>query len=390
MPPRGRDPVRRRACGAALGVVALVLAGLVVPGSAGAQAAPSIQVAPTCAVGNPVRIDILGQSWQAGKPVAISVRIGDVTTSRGTVIPQATSPVSQRPGSFSFVASVATTSNFDVIATQGKSLSTATVGVDTNCGYGISVKPPCLSGPGTVRVTGFGFPSNTRVPVDVDPLGNAEAATQQASTDGNGSFAIALALPAPTGPIPIVASRRFSSVPGGGDVVAVFVSLAVAFVDPCPPPPSTTTTRTTPGTTGTVPGTTSTTGTTTTVVVPPTVPPPVGVPPVTPPGTPASISISPRTLRPGRCAVLVISGAPPSVPVVARFDDGPPVNAQTRPDGGAVMSICVPHDAGNRLGPVGVVLTLGSFGPAPVFTELRVPARPQPPLLQAGADDRRS
>jgi len=62
----------------------------------------------------------------------------------------------------------------------------------------------------------------------------------------------------------------------------------------------------------------------------------------------------------------------------------------TGPDGGAVLSVCHPHDSGTPLGPVKVLIGIGPLAPVPVFTILRVPPRPQPPLLQSGADSRRS
>jgi len=88
--------------------------------------------------------------------------------------------------------------------------------------------------------------------------------------------------------------------------------------------------------------------------------------------------------------VVVISAAPPAIAVVARYADGPPVAGQTGATGGAVLSLCEPHDSGGRLGPVKVLIGIGPGPPVPVFTELRVPRRPQAPLLQAGADARRS
>ena len=107
-------------------------------------------------------------------------------------------------------------------------------------------------------------------------------------------------------------------------------------------------------------------------------------------GPSAQVSISPRTVRPGRCSVIVVSSAPAALPVTARFADGPPVSGVTGLGGGTVLSVCQSHDSGAKLGPVRVLIGIGPAAPVPVFTVLRVPARPQPPLLQSGADGRRS
>jgi len=81
-----------------------------------------------------------------------------------------------------------------------------------------------------------------------------------------------------------------------------------------------------------------------------------------------------------RTADVVVPDSCP-LAVVARFADGPPVNGVTRPGGGAVLSVCHPHDSGTPLGPVKVLIGIGPLPPVPVFTILRVPPRPQPPLL---------
>lgn len=354
----------------------IVLAALLpTPRLAGAQTAgPTLFVAPRCAEaapGDPIRMLILGLGWPS-KPVALAAVTGEATTQLGTVDPRV-SPVSQQPGSFTVVATVtAGTGGFRVTGTQGDLTRSASVGVDSSCGAGISVKPPCLGSPGPVQVTGTGFGPGESVEIDVDPFGDAEARPPAANADRTGTFTTTISLRVPRGPLPIIANFE--------------TDRAVAFVVACPTLP--TSPPSTPPPTSPPPTPPQTPPPTPPATVPPT--PPPTVPPVTVPGAQARVSISPQTVRPGRCAVLVFSGAPPASLVVARFADGPPVNAQIGPDGRAVTSVCVPHDAGNVLGPVAVLVSIGPFGPAPLFRVLRVPPRPQPPLLQAGADTRRS
>ena len=360
-------------------VVAVLAAMLPVAVPAGAEEHGTITVAPTCvAAGVPTRIVILGRSWEAG-PVALSATTGAVTTQLGSATPR-TSPVGQQPGSFSFGATVtATPPTLEVTALQGTNKRTVTVFVQSVCPWQLTAKPACLSVPGQVTVSGTGFTFGTSVVMAVDPFGNAEAPPQNVPTT-NGSFTANVTLPALTGPIPIVVSQQ------GTAGISVSQSIrGVVFVDPCPPPATTTTVRQTTTTRG-VTTTAAVPGTTTTLVL--GIPP--EVPGETPPGTPVKVSISPRTVRPGRCVVLVLSDAPPAAPVTARFADGPPVPGTIGPDGRAVVSVCVPHDSGGRLGPVAMVLAIAAFPPVTLSSVLRVPPRPQPPLLQAGSDSRRS
>lgn len=368
-------------------VLAVLAAVLVGPGPSAAQSTngPSLLVAPTCVrSGQATRILILGLGWPDG-PVALAAGEGpDASNDLGTATPRV-SPVSQQKGSFSFFATVTATSSLEVVARSQQSEVTrsTSVSVQSTCPFGATVTPTCLGGAGDVQVSGAGFEANRPASIIVDPLGDAEAQRPAAQTNASGAFTATVPLPAPKGPIPVLVTQTSSTV-----VAAPIVRRAVAFVDPCPPPAPTTTSTTRRPAQATTTTAARQDTTTTSVTVPPGVPP--EVPPATVPGTPIQVSIFPNTVRPGRCAVLAIAAAPPGAPVVARFADGPNVNAQTGPDGRAVVSVCVPHSSGNLLGPVDVVVTIGAFGPAPLFRVLRVPARPQPPLLQASADGRRS
>ena len=348
---------------------------------AAAEEHGTIAVAPTCvAAGVPTRIVILGRNWEAG-PVALSATSGAVTTQLGSATPR-TSPVGQQPGSFSFVATVTgIPPTVEVTALQGGTKRTVSVFVQSVCPWQVTAKPACLSGPGQVTVSGSGFTLDTSVVLAVDPFGNAEAPPQTVPAD-KGSFTVNVTLPAPTSPIPIVVSQQSTA----GTVNVSQSILGVVFVDPCPPPATTTTTARQTTTTSGATTTSAVTGTTTTLALGT----PPEVPRETPPGVPVKVSISPRTVRPGRCVVLVLSDAPPAAPVTARFADGPPVSGTIGPDGRAVVSVCVPHDSGGRLGPVAMVLGIGAFPPVTLSSVLRVPPRPQPPLLQAASDSRRS
>lgn len=358
-----------------------MLAPVVASGApAAAQEHGTIAVAPSCVeAGVPTRILVLGRDWGSG-PVELLATTGGVTTPLGRVTPRI-SPRSQQPGTFSFVATVTPAPQLlEVTAAQERGPKrSVSVSVQSTCPQQLSVKPPCLGAAGTVEVSGSGFTLAGSVRVDVDPFGDAEAPPQDVPTNG-GAFAASVSLPLPTRPIPILVSQVSRA------TTAALVIREVVFVDPCPPPASTSTTR---GTTTTVGGTTTTAGaagTTTTLAL--------GTPPElpteTPPGTTVKVSISPRTVRPGRCAVLVIWDAPAGAAVMARFADGPPVNAQIGGDGRKVVSVCVPHDSGGRLGAVGVLLSIGPLGPVEIAKVLRVPSRAQPPLLQVGSDSRRS
>jgi hypothetical protein len=229
-----------------------------------------------------------------------------------------------------------------------------------------------------VDVSGSGFQRFSPLTVVADPFGNAERARVPITTDGNGSYGTTIEVNFAGAAVPIVVSP--SNQEGEHSVVG--------FLLPCPPPQTTTPTITRPPQTTLPPDP----GTTTTTVLVPGDPPPVEVPPVTIPGVDPTVkvSISPYTIRPGRCVVLVVSAAPPGLVVVARFQDGSPVSAAAGPGGGVVLSLCHSHDSGVPLGPVQVLIGMGTAAPQPVFTVLRVPARPQPPMLQAAADGRRS
>lgn len=365
------------------GVAVVALAALVsvlqAPLPAGGQVGNSLFVAPTCMTPGTARILVLGQGWLSS-PVQLSmVASTGATTPLGTVNPQT---VGQRVGAFSFVATVTATTGFEVVATQSDARPLREpVAVQNACGFQLSARPTCLSGPGTVEVVGSGFLKDSEVGVIVDPFGDAERELPNATTGGTGSFTATVDLPARQRPIPIVVSQSSPREGAAGELI-----LAVVFIDPCPPP-GTTTSATRPRSTTTTATTAAVKDTTTTVT---TITQPPEVPPETPPGTTVQVSISPKTVRPGRCVVLVMANAPAGAPVVARFADGPPVNAQVGPDGRTVVSVCVPHDSGGRLGPVAIVLSIGSFGPAPISTVLRVPSRPQPPLLQSAGDTLRS
>lgn len=368
-------------------VVAVLVA--VVPAPLDVEAAAvlqSISAAPTCiAPGVATRVVILGANWAPG-PVALEQNTAGVITQIGTATAR-TSPVRHRPGSFSFTATITATAPFRVIGRQqGGEVSAATdVAVQTGCQPQLSAKPPCLTTAGPVQVSGSGFTPGSQVPIDVDPFGDAETpSSQNVAVDQGGAFTTTVEIPFTGATVPIIATR-----PSTTFTAVVPAARAVAFVDPCPPPRTTTT-----STTGPRPQVTTTLAkvapTTTTTSVPPGIPPDIPPVDVPTPGTPAEVSYSPRTVRPGRCVVVVIASAPPALPVVARFEDGPPVNGQTSASGAAVLSLCHPHDSGMPLGPVKILLGIGPVAPIPVFTVLRVPPRPQPPLLQHGADGRRS
>lgn len=363
--------------------VGILLAGVIPASDALAQsAAPTVDVAPSCVVpGAATRMVIWGAGWPNGA-VALSRGSGRVTTAVGTAMARP-SPVGSRPGTFTFGATItaaASEKQFQILATGGGiSTSSNLVAVSTTCPSTISVAPPCLKAPGSVTVSGAGFTPGV-ASVMADPAGAAESTPRTAVVDKPGTFSVAIDVPFAGGTVPIVATQ-FST----ATAVPVPPIRALAFVEPCPPdpPPTTSTTRVTPGsTTTTAPGPGSTTST-----VPAPHIPPVLVPT---PGATARVSISPLTVRPGRCNVLVVSAAPPGLAVVARYADGPPVSGQTGPGGGAVLSVCHPHASGVPLGPVTVLVGIGPMAPAPVFSVLRVPPRPQPPLLQSGSDSRRS
>lgn len=363
----------------------VAVAATVVPGP-GASAiidVATVTVAPSCiAPGVATRIVILGAGWANG-PVELSSVSAGASIALGTPT-AATSPVRQQPGSFSLTTTVTASAPFRVAARQPASQrsSAVSVQVQSGCPLQLSVKPPCLGAPGSGTVSGAGFPPGQQVPIEVDPYGPGEQQPQAATAGANGSFTTVVAVPFTGATVPIVASSLAAF--GGTDLPD---ARAVAFVAPCPPPATTITSTTRP----LVTTTSARPGVTTTTVGPPpgtTPPPPPPPPPVVLPG--AKATISPTTVRPGRCAVVVISEAPPATGVVARFADRAPVSAQTGPTGGAVLSLCEPHDSGQPLGPVAVLIGLGPAAPAPVFVELRVPRRPQSPLLQSGADTRRS
>ncbi len=370
-------------------LVALVLLGacLVPAPSALAQSqGPVLFVAPTCLPrGATARVVVLGAGWAPG-PVTLSRVDEDGTTAPVGTATARTSPAGIA-GSFSITITVTATATFAIRADQDDSETSRSdsVAVPTGCRPQVSVRPPCLKAPGTVQVNGTGFPAG-RVQIQVDPFGNAEAASQFASVDATGAFAATATIAVTGAAVPVVVSLVPSGATNGPQSTRT-----AAFVDPCPPDPTTSTTRRAPpdpgpGTTAPQPGPTTTTG------APPPADPVPGVPPVIVPGpgVSAQVSISPRTIRPGRCAVLVVAAAPQALAVVARFADGPPVNGQTGPDGRAVLSVCHAHASGIPLGPVVVLFGLGAVAPTPAFTVLRVPPRPQPPLLQSGSDSRRS
>ncbi len=360
----------------------VVLLATVVP-AAGAPAAavlPAITVVPTCVPqGSTARILILGFQWADG-PVDLlrnGVLLGKVTARL--------SPVSQRAGSFSYTADVPATTAFVITATQGKSTASVDVPVRTGCQPQVSVSPKCLKVAGSVQLSGSGFPPGREVQIRVDPFGAAERPIQTTTADKVGAVAASVDVPFTGAPVPVMVTRP--SIDGITFIPEVHV---VAFVEPCPPDQTVTTPK--PNTDTTKPDINAPkTGPTTTAGPPPgDLPPEVPPVEVPTPGATAEVSISPRTIRPGRCSVIVIAAAPPALPVVARFADGPPVSSQTGPTGGAVVSVCHPHHSGLPLGPVKVLLAIGPATPVPVFTVLRVPPRPQPPLLQSGADGRRS
>jgi len=366
-----------------LGVVVLLVWALPAPAVLAQSTAPRVLVAPTCLIrGTTVRIVIQGLGF-FNRPVSLS---RDNGTPLGTVT-AGPSPVGQVSGTFTFTTTVTADAGFRVLARQGTGPAVTSSFVDAlpKCGAQVSVRPTCLTGTSTSTVTiqGTDFGSGTAVRVAVDQYGPAEAEPRELDADESGGFTVPVTVRFTGATVPVVvtwfADDRSNS--------------AVAFVDPCPPPPTTTTTATTrpgpvigpppPG-----PGPGSTTTTTPTLGIPPPGDAPPGVPPVTLPS--AKVSISPRTVRPGRCVVIVVFDAPAALPVSARFADGPVVNSQTGPGGGTVLSVCHSHDSGVPLGPVQVLIGIGPLAPVPVFTVLRVPPRPQPPLLQSGADSRRS
>ena len=366
--------------------MALLAALVPAPAAVAAVAAPPmfIAVAPTCiAPGVATRVVIYGDSWPPG-----SVQLSR-TTPGGPVqlgsVPTRTSPVRQRPGTYTSTVTLTADAPFTVTAAQGEFAVSANVLVRTDCPLQISARPPCLTAPGKVLVSGTGFAADSNVPVDVDPYGNSEALPLSTTADKPGNISVPVDIPFSGAPVPIVATRGPSSVTAAN----VPPSRAVTFIDPCPPPATTSTTAAPVGTT-TTQG--SKVGPTTTAAVPPPGIPAPDMPPLTIPIPDATVEVrySPRTVRPGRCVVILIGRAPPGLPVVARFADGFPVSGQTGPEGGAVLSVCHPHDSGLTIGAVNVLLGIGPLAPAPAFTVLRVPPRPQPPLLQPGADGRRS
>lgn len=353
-------------------------------GSLPQQSPPiSFTVAPSCAqVGVSTRLVIVGAGWY-DRDVTIRVNADGKITTIGPVRPR-NSPVRPEAGrGFSVITSATAVKQLLVTATDGELTREAQVLLRSTCPQ-VAVKPTCLAGPGTVEVTGSGFVPG-KVPIQVDPFGNAETPPQDATADRAGNFRAPVVVPFKGGPVPIVVTRF------GPPTTGVVVSgLLVVFVDPCSPPVTTTTSTTRRST----PDTTAPLGVTTTSSVPTGTPPPPGTPPPGEPpvtvGPTARVSISPRTVRPGRCVVIVVSAAPAALPVTARFADGPLVNGVTGPGGGTVLSVCQSHDSGAALGPVKVLIGVGSLAPVPAFTVLRVPPRPQPPLLQSGADGRRS
>ena len=359
----------------------------VAPAPVGAQAAagPALGLAPTCMVpGVATRLVIFGANWVPG-PVTLERNSAGITTPLGTATAR-TSPVRKQPGSFSLTVTVTATGPFRVTGRQGPEPRAAVdVVVQSTCAPQITVKPPCLSASGPVQVSGSGFVPGSKIPLDVDPFGDAETpSAQEVGVARDGTFSTTVEVPFAGATVPIIATR-----PSTATVAVIPAARAVAFVDPCPPPPTTTTTSTTrpqPRVTTTLPRVVrTTTSTTRPTDVPPDIPP-LEVPT---PGATAEVSYSPRTVRPGRCVVVVVAAAPPGLPVLARFADGPPVTSQTSPTGGAVLSLCQRHDSGMPLGPVKILIGIGPAPPVPVFTVLRVPPRPQPPLLQSGADGRR-
>jgi hypothetical protein len=95
------------------------------------------------------------------------------------------------------------------------------------------------------------------------------------------------------------------------------------------------------------------------------------------------VRVSPRTVRPGRCAVVTFSAAPPGAPVTARFADGPTVAGTVGAGGGVVLSVCMRHDSGVAMGAITLLVTLASGPPTSVGAVLRVPARGEPPLFSS-------
>lgn len=352
------------------------------PSAQAQSTAPSIVLAPTCVTpGATFRIVVLGSGWADGV-VALALNVGRVTTPLGTAT-AVTSTVTVRPGSFSFTAIVTISANpMRITAMQGNNFQAVNLGISStgSCPLQIGLTPACLGGPGLVTVGGTGFGPGP-VEIYVDPYGPAETAPQAATADKAGVFTTAVFVPFAGVTVPIVVVKP--SPPGG--IAFVPPGRAVTFVGVCPPPQPTTTIRTTTTSTTAPKSTSSSSSTTITTTVGPTVtvPPPVA-------SVPVQVSISPNTVRPGRCAVIVVAAAPPTVPVVVKFADRAPVAGQTAADGRAVVSICEPHNSGEPLGPVSVLVGVGSAAPIPMFTVLRVPARPQPPLLTADADSRRS
>lgn len=341
-----------------------------------------VSVAPTCVrPGVATRIVITGSGWINNQSVAL--------TAQGTAMPPQTvtartSPFGQVSGSFTLTTTVTATSRFRIMAVQAGQLTAVSsyVEPETTCKEQISIKPGCLTAPGVapVTVSGSGFGSGTALHIVADPYGNAERAAVNIDADEAGNVQAAIEAGFAGSAVPIVVSW-FSAEQEKG---------AVAFLEPCPPPQTTAPTVTRPRQTTTVPP--AVPGTTTSTTVPGVGVPPPGDPPITipTPGANVRVSISPYTVRPGRCVVLLVSGAPPALAMTARFEDGPPVSAPAGPAGGVVLSLCHSHDSGVPLGPVRVLIGIGTAAPQPVFTVLRVPARPQPPMLQAGADGRRS
>jgi len=364
--------------GGIIGFVVVLLALLPAP-TALAQSVPRLGVAPFCvAPGIAARIVILGEGWGPG-PVNLFQSTG---ASIGSVTP-GTSPARGQAGAFSFSTTITADGSFEIIATQGNAVARTFLRVLSDCPpLPLSVTLSCRTVPGALQVSGTGFDPGLEVQVDIDPFGNAETLPQVTLASGTGSFAANFDVRRLTGAtVPVVATQ-----PSGLSPAAAGKRRAVAFfkLDPCSPPPTPPTVGTNPPKSGTTSSTTTTT--TATIGVPPLVPPAT----VPTPGARALATISPTTVRPGRCAVVVISAAPATTPVVARFADRPSVGGQTGPTGLAVLSLCEPHNSGAPLGSVKVLIGIGPGPPVPVFDELRVPRRPEPPLLQSGADIRRS
>jgi hypothetical protein len=361
---------------------ALVLGLLVpVPSTLAQELFFEVSVAPTCVrPGVATRIVITGSGWINNQPVALSAQGAAMPPQMVTA---RTSPFGQASGSFTITLSVTATSRFRILASQVGQLNAQSSYVEpqTTCKEQISIQPPCRTAPGVapVTVSGSGFGPGTALHIVADPFGNAERAAVNIDADESGNVGVTIEVGFAGAAVPIVVTWFAQEQE----------KAALAFLEPCPPPQTTAPTVTRPPQT-TIPPTVP--GTTTSTTVPGPGDPPPGDPPITipTPGANVKVSISPYTVRPGRCVVLVVSAAPPGLSMVARFEDGVTVSRATGPTGEVVLSLCHSHDSGVPLGPVKVLIGVGSAPPLPVFTVLRVPARPQPPMLQAGADGRRS